>query len=324
MKESIHSGKILLICPESDLELGLFNDIACSETISVRYVTICRRLYIWIKKSIYTFNYLLNLKFKLPRWLFCCDIKNWHKGFSRIIIRSNVLEYIDIYQIQRLKKRGIRCDLFLIDSIDGDSKTIVSTKRLIRSELWDNILTFDRQDAEKYGFSFAGFHYYSKPNIPLPGKILYDVYYVGSFKGNRTRPINDTFKVLTANGICCHYDVLSDSLRKTEEAASGINVFRKSLPYSEILRQTAACTCILEIIQENQHGPSLRYFEAVVFNKKLLTNNPYVVDFPYYKPEYIKVFKDAGDIDINWLKADIAVDYHYNGDFSPLKLFEEG
>ncbi len=311
-----------MVCPEGDFKLGLFNDIAYSETLSVKYVNICHKLCIW-KKIIYTFNYLSGLKFKLPRGLFCCDIESWSKGFSRIIIRSNVLEYLDIRRIQRLRKRGIRCDLFLIDSMDGDSATIHATRHLIKSEFWDNILTFDRQDAEKYGFSFAGYHYYSKPIIPIPEKSLYDVYYVGSFKGGRTRLINETFKHLSANGICCHYDILSDNLKKTEQTAVGINVFRKSLPYSEVLKQATASTCILEIIQENQHGPSLRYFEAVVFNKKLLTNNPYVVDFPYYNPEYIKVFKDIGDIDINWLKADITVDYHYAGDFSPLKLLEE-
>lgn len=323
MPESTNSNKILLLCPEGDLKLGLFNDIACSERISVRYVLFSHKLHIWIEKSIYTFNYLSGLKLKLPKWVFNCDIENWSRGFSRIIVRSNVLEHLRISRVQRLRKRGIRCDLLLLDSVDADSATIAATKHLINSGLWDSILTFDRQDAEKYGFSFAGFHYYSKPDIAFPEKSLYDVYYVGSFKGNRTRLINDTLKHLTANGICCRFDILSNNLKKTEEAAAGINVFRKSLPYRDVLEYTTASNCILEIIQENQHGPSLRYFEAVVFNKKLLTNNPYVVDFPYYNPEYIRVFKDADDIDISWLKAGITVDYRYKGDFSPLKLLED-
>lgn len=323
MQNSKHKEKILLICPESDLKLGLFSDIADNDTILVKYVLIRNEFYIWIKKFIYTVNYLSGLKFKLPGWLFNCDIGQWSQGCSRIIVRSNVLEYVDIRRIQRLRKSGIKCELFLIDSFDGDSSTIIATKYLINSELWDRILTFDRQDAEKYGFSFAGFHYYSKPDITLPEKPLYDLYFVGSFKGNRTKLIDKSYRLLTEKGICCHYDILSSNLKNTEGVAAGINIFRKSLPYSEIIRRATSSKCILEIIQENQHGPSLRYFEAVVFNKKLLTNNPYVVDFPYYNSDYIQVFKDASDIDINWLKTDIVVDYHYAGDFSPLKLLEE-
>ena len=73
---------------------------------------------------------------------------------------------------------------------------------------------------------------------------------------------------------------------------------------------------------EKQYGPSLRYFEAVCYNKKLLTNNPCVVDLPYYDPRYIQVFNNPSDIDIDWLREDCTVDYGYKGDFSPNILID--
>ena len=35
------------------------------------------------------------------------------------------------------------------------------------------------------------------------------------------------------------------------------------------------------------------------------------------------IIEKVEDIDWNWVKEDIEVDYHYNGEFSPLRLMED-
>ena len=67
---------------------------------------------------------------------------------------------------------------------------------------------------------------------------------------------------------------------------------------------------------------SLRYFEAIVYNKKLLTNNPEVVELPYYDERYMRVFESIEDIDVDWVKAIEKIDYKYKGEFSPLGIIE--
>ncbi len=76
---------------------------------------------------------------------------------------------------------------------------------------------------------------------------------------------------------------------------------------------------------ENQHGATLRTFEAVVYNKRLLTNNPFVNEFPYFRADYMKYFNDIGDIrkiHTSFFKEDLT-DYCYNDEFSPRNLFDE-
>ena len=73
----------------------------------------------------------------------------------------------------------------------------------------------------------------------------------------------------------------------------------------------------LEILQEGQNQQSARYFEAVVYNKKLLTTNDRISALPFYNPDYMKVFHTSSDVDIDWLKARDMVDYGYKGEFSP-------
>ena len=64
------------------------------------------------------------------------------------------------------------------------------------------------------------------------------------------------------------------------------------------------------------------HFEAVCMNKKLLTNNPYIVSFPFYNPKWMRIFSSLEDIDIEWIRNREKIDYGYNGEFSPVHLID--
>ena len=66
----------------------------------------------------------------------------------------------------------------------------------------------------------------------------------------------------------------------------------------------------------------MRYFEAITMNKKLLTNNSAVVDFPFYNSKWIKIINSLEDIDLDWIKADEQIDYGYQDEFSPIHLID--
>lgn len=87
------------------------------------------------------------------------------------------------------------------------------------------------------------------------------------------------------------------------------------MPYEVVLKRTLEANCVLEIVRPGQVGFTLRTFEAVVYNKKLLTNNEHIKEFQFYNPSYMKVFKSVEDIDWKWVKERNAVNYHYKGDF---------
>lgn len=87
---------------------------------------------------------------------------------------------------------------------------------------------------------------------------------------------------------------------------------------SEVLK----CNCILDALSPGQTGVSTRYYEAVCYNKKLLTNNKDVLNFPFYNPQYMKIYQNPEDIDWNWVKERVPIDYHYDKRFSPLRLLE--
>lgn len=95
------------------------------------------------------------------------------------------------------------------------------------------------------------------------------------------------------------------------------------LPYCQVLENELHAHCILDIVQPGQKALTLRPYEAVVYNRKLLSNNRGILDFPFYNPAYMQYFESVDQIDWAWVKDDSPVDYRYNGSFSPLRLMDD-
>ena len=147
-----------------------------------------------------------------------------------------------------------------------------------------------------------------------------DIFYIGFYKGGREKIIGQIFDKLKKQGVKCDFRVVSDKLRIIEN--SSLNTTNKKLIYPEVVSCVKNTNCVLEILQNDQNTQSIRYFEAVVYNKKLLTNNPNVVKLPYYNPLYMRYFQKIEDIDPEWLKTEEIIDYGYKGDFSPVHLID--
>ena len=70
-------------------------------------------------------------------------------------------------------------------------------------------------------------------------------------------------------------------------------------------------------------GTTLRALEAVILNKKFLTNNKRIVDLPFYNPKYIQIFDNPEKIDFEFIKREENINYHYKEECSPTRLIEK-
>ena len=98
---------------------------------------------------------------------------------------------------------------------------------------------------------------------------------------------------------------------------------KEKMTYKEVLEEVQKTNCVIEFVQKGQRSQTLRYFETVCYNKKLLTNNPNVKNLKFYNEKYMKVFDKFDDIDFEWVKTKENVDYGYNGEFSSKYFIEE-
>lgn len=284
-------------------------------------------------------NYKPNLIWKIVRKIFSLiKLKNKEKFYEisdidinpeedyYILMVSDTLLIYDVDMINKINKyQNVHISLLLLNSIDASSISILKTKDKFKLIDFDFVLTFDYEDAKKYNFEYLGLTYYSKPKDILPSNKISDIFFVGAFKGNRKRKILNVYGELEKHNINANFNIMlkRSELKKNQEYFNKINYYKKWMPYDEVIAQTLSTNCIFEILQDNQNGQSLRYFEAICFNKKLLTNNKNVRNLPFYNEKYIKIFDKIDDIDFGWIKTKEKIDYGYKDEFSPIYLINK-
>lgn len=220
--------------------------------------------------------------------------------------------------VERLKKKykNSKIVLFLNDLVKNNFKS-EKDKEVLKK--FDKVLSFDYNDCLKYGFEYHPL-VYSAPKYLSSNTKDIDVFFCGKDK-NRFDLILKIYDTLTSKNIKCNFLVHGVPLEKRVDR-EGITYLEKFMSYEENLKYLNNCKCILEIMQENGNGYTLRTCEAVAYNKKILTNNSVLKDSDIYEENMISFFKTYEDIDIDFIYNTNGVfkDRHY---FSPRHLLEK-
>lgn len=237
-----------------------------------------------------------------------------------IIFHATYIRPISASYLNRLQEKyNIKYILYLADHMGSVIPKILKKYHYLPGINFEYIFTFDPDDSKKYGYI-----YYLTPYSVLPDKksydIHYDLYFVGASNG-RLDQLLDIYNDITLNEVTSLYRI-TNVKRKQQKFKDKI-IYNKTCLYDVVVEEVKQSNCILEIIRSGQSGATLRYYEAVCYNKKLLTNNKNVVNLPFYDSRYMKVFEKPEDIDWAWVKERIPVDYHYDGRFSPVHLIDK-
>ena len=67
---------------------------------------------------------------------------------------------------------------------------------------------------------------------------------------------------------------------------------------------------------------SQRVMSAIVYNKKLITNNKNVINSPFVTEDIVKYFDNTNDIDVSFIKSKCKKS-HMTNIFSPVLFLEE-
>jgi hypothetical protein len=154
--------------------------------------------------------------------------------------------------------------------------------------------------------------------MPPKGSTESDCFFIGSSKG-RLEVLQEIHRRVTAAGGKAEFYITN--VDKKDQIEPGIH-YNKRLPYSVVLANDMASNCIVEVIAGNQVGQTLRAEEAIIGNKKLLTNNVYMKENPYYKSGFIRIFSEICDEDIDFIMRKEDVEYNYQDDYSPILLID--
>lgn len=200
--------------------------------------------------------------------------KNYSNGKIVLFLQDIVSSFVDIY-----KKKPI---------------DIVQYK-----EKCDAVISFDKKEAEKYGFLYHPTVFSHIPISVCDNKKC-DVFFIGKYKG-RLDLLVDIYKKLTSNGLICKFIVLNAPIDK-RQIPDEIEYIDKSIKYKDVLQLVNGANCILELIQPGAVGYTYRLWESISYNKYLLSNNISLLNSEFYDSNFMSIFNTIDDIDTAFLK----------------------
>ena len=226
--------------------------------------------------------------------------------------------YIPFEYFEYLRKTYPNCKIVRIYR-DFLTKQIKSINDIDKK--FDLIMSFDKEESNRYGISFFK-EYESKIDInPSLDAPKYDIFFAGVAKDRWPRLLK-AYKIFTSAGLKCHYYIVN--LPKEQQIElEGVEYSNKPLEYTEMLQRSIDSKCLLEINQSGAVGYTSRFLEAVMYNKKLITDNYSIIDDKFYNPKYIQCVKNVDDIDTEFVKSTEEVNYNYKDEFSPIHLIEQ-
>ena len=182
-------------------------------------------------------------------------------------------------------------------------------------------MTYDKGEAALYGYPWFS-EYESK--IELNTSENYpesDVFMACNVK-DRLPLILEAYSIFAKAGLKVFF-YLTGVSDNEKVIKPGIIYSDKYLSYKQMLMHTINSRCVLEINQGNSDGYTSRFLEAVIYGKRLITNNQTILNSPFYKSGNIQVVTNMKDINPSFITdGNGFVDYNYKGEFSPFRMIE--
>lgn len=253
---------------------------------------------------------------------FTVQPRNLSKEGTNYLVFNTCVKFSPSH-IRRLKRYAdVRVVLYLPDTL---STLNIATnekqwERYRHHYMIDETYSFDPDDCRRYGFRF--FDIYSVlPDCKCLAdhKPSRDLFYIGSCRtAERLSLVRGIYQRATEAGVDC--DFRMTDVNSTEVGSNDGIIYNQRLAYQDVVVQTLRSGCILEILNSGQRGNTLRYKEAVVYGRRLLSNNPDILTSRYYNPCYMQYFERPEDIDMKWLLAEDRATYPYDGEYSPMNM----
>ena len=180
------------------------------------------------------------------------------------------------------------------------------------NDWYDVVFAFDPEDAKKYEFAYSPLIYDADPSydkLKLESKEDL-VFYVGQAK-DRLSGLLSCYEKLESLGIKTDFHIAK--VKEEDKRYPDKIIYNKFISYSECVDAIQHATCLIDVIQGDSTGLTIKTCEAVCYDKKLITTNKYVKEYPFYDPRYIRIVESPDDIDLAFFEENRDVHYSEEG-----------
>ena len=183
-----------------------------------------------------------------------------------------------------------------------------------RMKCYDRVLTFDSEDAEKYGIPMLSLPYDKNAAGYADGReYRYDVTFVGTAHSVRPRVVKQVQRWCEENGRTCFTYFYSPHMlvyllnKLTNPDYKWISmkeVHFEPLSAEKMNEIYASSRCVMDIEHPKQSGATTRPIEMLPMKKKVITTNPHVREFPFFnRNNFLVIDRNAPELDPDFLEC---------------------
>jgi hypothetical protein len=172
--------------------------------------------------------------------------------------------------------------------------------------IFDTIYSFDTDDVKQYGFlKTSNYIYTPLAKLDSASKPKYQAFYLASYD-NRLPFLYKIKEKLEEIGISYLFIVVGKkglysklkSIFQITKNSSSLKFKKNIIKHENMQKYYKKTIVVFDLVREHQTGLSFRVFEAMAFQKKLITNNPTIVNYDFYNPNNILLI-DEKNINFN-------------------------
>ena len=198
-----------------------------------------------------------------------------------LIIRGDLIPEFVIKHARSISNKMVDFQL------DGLS---VSSKILDYQKYFDRIFVFDPEDVKKYpeaALHFLPNCYFGEPDFSIPSEI--DLLYIGQYLDERNVQLKNLHQYLEEHQLSYTSHTSLYRGRCFEPLHPKVLQHKTSTSYEGNLDFVKKSKIIIDFKRKEHNGLSLRFFEAMQYGKKIITDNVSVKNYEFYHPNNIFV-----------------------------------
>ncbi len=154
---------------------------------------------------------------------------------------------------------------------------------------FDKHYSFEPNDVKKYNLSFLTNFYYNTTQNNNP---INDLFFIGTFD-ERIEIILKVLKSTTKSGKSAQIFLQTKNERIIEKYKfENITFIKKPIIFTESEKIYNNSKIILDVQKKIQNGLTFRVFEAMGKRKKLITTNEDIINYDFYNPNNIFIWKN--------------------------------
>lgn len=157
---------------------------------------------------------------------------------------------------------------------------------------FDKVYTFDAADAQAYGLrKITNYIYEQRTGLPVSAQ--YKAFVVMS--GKHRVPVLSRLAQQFAKCGQCNVLFLVQS-KPVEGAHEGITFFRERKSLEDVAELVRRSEILIDIVRPGHTGLSFRFFEAMLYGKKIITNNATVQNYDFYNASNVLVIDSENPV----------------------------